>query len=196
MERENQRIMLTKRLLKESMLRLLESKELEKISVTELCRDAGINRATFYRHYEIPRDVLSEIGKDLFYEMHQTVGIPHSNPEIKTAIEKLCAFMEKNMEQMRIIIKGTSESDFTSFVSDIYVELWNEIRKVNILADLNDEDLQLLILYSAGGSYFVLRHWLLGNIRKSSKEMAAYLYELLNKMDWANVCDHLGLLHR
>jgi len=196
MERENQRIMLTKRLLRESMLRLLEAKELDKISITELCRDAGINRATFYRHYEIPRDVLNEIGKDLFYEMYRTVGVPRSKPEIKTTIEKLCAFIEKNMEQMRIIVKGTTESDFTAFVGDIYADLWDEIRKVNILSDLNDEDLQLLILYSAGGSYFVLRHWLLGNIRKSSNEMAVYLYELLNKMDWVSVCDRLGLLHR
>ena len=61
MERENQRIMLTKRLLKESLLRLLERKELDKISITELCREAGINRATFYRHYEIPRDILNEL---------------------------------------------------------------------------------------------------------------------------------------
>ena len=45
--KENQRITLTKRLLKESLVRLMEAKSLQKISVSELCKDAGINRATF-----------------------------------------------------------------------------------------------------------------------------------------------------
>ena len=50
--KENQRITLTKKLLQEGLLRLLETKRLDKISVTELCREAGINRATFYNHYD------------------------------------------------------------------------------------------------------------------------------------------------
>ena len=98
MEQENQRIMLTKRLLKESMLRLLQERPLEKISITELCRNAGINRATFYRHYEIPRDVLNEIGKDIFYEMRKELEMPKFQSDIKAFIEKLCLFMENNMD--------------------------------------------------------------------------------------------------
>lgn len=54
MDRENQRIAITKRLLKESLMRLLQEKELEKINITELCKDAGVNRATFYRHMRSP----------------------------------------------------------------------------------------------------------------------------------------------
>ncbi len=58
---QNQRIMLTRRLLKEALLRLLESAPLDKISVTQLCQEAGVNRATFYRHYTSQEDVLQEI---------------------------------------------------------------------------------------------------------------------------------------
>ena len=47
----NQRIALTKRLLQEGLIRLLEKKPLDKNSVTELCGESGINQATFYRHY-------------------------------------------------------------------------------------------------------------------------------------------------
>ena len=49
-QKENQRITLTKKLLQEGLLRLLEVKTLDNISVTELCRESGINRATFYNH--------------------------------------------------------------------------------------------------------------------------------------------------
>ena len=59
-QKENQRIALTKKLLQEGLLRLLEVKTLDKISVTELCRESGINRATFYNHYTSPQDLRSE----------------------------------------------------------------------------------------------------------------------------------------
>ena len=52
--KENQRIALTRRLLQEGMLRLLAQKKLEDISVTALCKESGINRATFYNHYTSP----------------------------------------------------------------------------------------------------------------------------------------------
>ena len=56
--KDDQRIALTKRLLREGLLRLLSKTDLNKISVTQLCIESGINRATFYRHYEEPRDIL------------------------------------------------------------------------------------------------------------------------------------------
>ena len=50
--KDDQRTALTKRLLREGLLRLLSKTDLNKISVTQLCIESGINRATFYRHYD------------------------------------------------------------------------------------------------------------------------------------------------
>ena len=47
MQKENQRVMLTKQLLKESLIYLMKKKEIQKVSVSELCHNAGINRVTF-----------------------------------------------------------------------------------------------------------------------------------------------------
>lgn len=194
MDRENQRITVTKRMLKEGMLRLLEEKELDKINVTELCRDAGINRATFYRHYQIPRDVLLEIEMDMYYDLRKRVDMPQKSEDIRHAIEVLCSYMEENAKLLRIIMQSNSDTDFAMFVNSIYGEIWGEICKVGVLQNLSDEDVQLLTLYCAGGSYFVLRQWLLGNVHKSAKQMAEYVYDLLNKTDWITLSSHLGLL--
>lgn len=194
MERENQRITVTKRMLKESMLRLLKEKELDKINVTELCRDAGVNRATFYRHYEIPRDVLVEIEKELYYEIKKRIRMPKTPEDIRSEMEKLCSYMEENAELLRIIIQSNTDTDFVIFINSIYAELWNEFCNVGVLKNLNSEDGQLLALYCAGGSYFVLRQWLLGYIHKTSKQMADYVYALLNKTDWATIITQIGLL--
>ena len=45
--KENQRIAVTKRMLQEGLLRLLRTQPIDKIKVTELCEESGINRATF-----------------------------------------------------------------------------------------------------------------------------------------------------
>ena len=44
----------------EALLALLEEKDLEYITVKEICRRAGVNRSTFYLHYETIADLVNE----------------------------------------------------------------------------------------------------------------------------------------
>lgn len=47
-------------LMDEALLVLLERKPFEYITVKEICEKAGVNRSTFYLHYENMNDLLSE----------------------------------------------------------------------------------------------------------------------------------------
>ena len=47
-------------LMNEALLILLEKKEYEFITVKEICEKAGVNRSTFYLHYETIDDLLEE----------------------------------------------------------------------------------------------------------------------------------------
>lgn len=47
-------------LMDEALLQLLEQKEFEFITVKEICQKAGVNRSTFYLHYENTNDLLVE----------------------------------------------------------------------------------------------------------------------------------------
>ncbi len=44
----------------EAFLKLLNEKEFEYITVKEICKEAGVNRSTFYLHYETVGDLLDE----------------------------------------------------------------------------------------------------------------------------------------
>lgn len=44
----------------EAFLSLLEKKDFEYITIKEVCEHAGVNRSTFYLHYETTRDLLME----------------------------------------------------------------------------------------------------------------------------------------
>jgi len=44
----------------EALICLLEKKDFEYITIKEICQEAGVNRSTFYLHYENTRDLLEE----------------------------------------------------------------------------------------------------------------------------------------
>ena len=48
-----------------ALMVLLEKKGLEYITVSEICREAGVNRSTFYLHYETVGDLLKETTRYL-----------------------------------------------------------------------------------------------------------------------------------
>ena len=73
MKKVNQRIMLTKRLLKESFAEMLHEKDIRKISIRELCANAGINHCTFYKYYGSQYDLLQEMEDDLLQSTEQAL---------------------------------------------------------------------------------------------------------------------------
>ena len=44
----------------EALIYLLEKKDIEYITVKEICNSAGVNRSTFYLHYEAINDLIEE----------------------------------------------------------------------------------------------------------------------------------------
>lgn len=49
----------------EALIALLEVKDLEYITVKEICTKAGVNRSTFYLHYETIADLVNETMKNI-----------------------------------------------------------------------------------------------------------------------------------
>lgn len=60
MNKNESRYYNTALLMDEALLLILENKEYEFISVKEVCAKAGVNRSTFYLHYETMDDLLNE----------------------------------------------------------------------------------------------------------------------------------------
>ena len=68
MKNEDTRVQFTKKVLKDALLRILKDKPIGKVTIKELCEEAGLNRGTFYLHYNEPNDVLMEIESDFVRE--------------------------------------------------------------------------------------------------------------------------------
>lgn len=66
---ESRKTQYTKSVIRESFLSLLREKPVEKITVTELCAKADINRSTFYAHYLDVYDLKEKLEQSFFEEM-------------------------------------------------------------------------------------------------------------------------------
>lgn len=194
MAQENQRVVITKRMLREGLLRLLQTKELEKINITELCKEAGINRITFYRHYETPRDVLLEMENDLLDELKRSMRTPQSLAELRQYMEEVCDFLDAHIDQLKIMIQNDTDSDFLYLFNDFFQEIHKGGGLTGVLGEADPELLEIMSIYSAGGGYFLMRQWLLGNIKKTPKEIATIFYSQLCNIDWVNLSKQLGLM--
>lgn len=71
------RIVKTKRSIRSAFLRLLEQKPLEQITVTELARQAEINKGTFYLHYRDIYQLADQLQTKVLQEILQE--IPHTD---------------------------------------------------------------------------------------------------------------------
>ena len=180
-KKENQRIILTKRLLQEGLLRLLETKELDKISVTELCRESGINRATFYNHYSSPQDLLADLELRMTEELSQITHNPKYNNDISRQIEAVCTYYQENARSILTLARCHADSD----LADIFYELNQKLRsqhKINIRTNATDADSAHLIstfLYT--GTYHMIREWLVKDIQKTPREITDLVLTIVSK---------------
>ena len=109
-QRENQRIMLSKRLIKESLIVQLGQESIHKISIRTLCAGAGINRSTFYKHYGSQYDVLAEIEEDLIRSIQATL----SEGDMERMIAAICTYIEQNVAMIALLIGNNVDPEFPS----------------------------------------------------------------------------------
>ena len=181
MPKENQRVAISKRLLKDGIMRLLKKKNINEISVSELCEEAEINRTTFYRHYQTPHDVLLEIEFDFvndFYEVPVS-AIDAKNMD-KHAV-RMCKFLYDNKESAKIFIRNNTDSDFTQIFqnfTDGFIASRSVLYKGR---DVDDDTLHLMTTFFSYGVYSLVRQWLIEDIDKTPEEIADLIVGSFNR---------------
>jgi len=109
-KKTDRRIIMTKRLLKESLIEILKEKDIYHVSIRELCDNADINRTTFYKYYGSQFDLLADMENDLLEFISKTVKINEDDPE--KIVSSACEYLEDNIEFGRLIINNNVDPAF------------------------------------------------------------------------------------
>ncbi len=148
---------LTKKAITEAFLEILTEKPLEKITVNDITSRCGINRNTFYYHYQdIPsllENILSEAADTFVLEY----------PQLNSIDECLAAAMEFARANKRVIMHIFSSGSHSN-ISSLWKICDHVIRKYSETvfpdAPISDSDRELFIRYHKCATFGLIIDWL------------------------------------
>ena len=101
MERqEDKRIRRTKKLLRQALTRLMQQKDFKSITVTDVVREADINRGTFYAHYRDVYDLRERIEAEMIADFRGMIaGLrPSETASLQPVLSRAVDYLEENRE--------------------------------------------------------------------------------------------------
>ncbi|MBQ0140172.1 MAG: TetR/AcrR family transcriptional regulator [Kurthia sp.] len=83
MKKVDTRILKTKEAFHQAFFLLLQETPFEEMTISMICKEAGINRGTFYRHYETKDVLFEEVIEKISDDLIQAYYIPYeANPKL------------------------------------------------------------------------------------------------------------------
>lgn len=189
------RIIKTKKALRNAIHELLKTTTFEKLTVSQICKKAEINRVTFYSHYvdkyELLQDYLENLYENILLKTKAAV-INYQDP-----IEKIIQFGKKLAQNIIDICVERKEviSSFGNQENSILVSMIDKIASEQLQAILNESkkiihlknDPSLLIPFIVGGTCRVIYDWIENNQGKSTLQFKQNVDQFLTSLLTNNI---------
>ena len=111
---EDKRIRRTKKLLRQALTRLMQQKDFQSITVTDVVREADINRGTFYAHYRDVYDLREKIEAEMIEDFRELIADlhPSGTSNLQPVLARAVDYLEENREIVTALIKVNAPDGF------------------------------------------------------------------------------------
>lgn len=154
--------------LQSALFALMKTEEFSAISITGICKKAGISRTAFYRNFVSKEDLLECAVEDYTSAMIAKIGSPFRETTDETWYRKMFACVYDHAEKLITLFHAGLKYKYLSIV--------------NSLA-LHDPALpereRFVRLVWAGAIVNVIIDWADGDFRESPEKISAYCADLL-----------------
>lgn len=174
-ESTDPRILRSRRMLMDSLVKLLSKKEFADISVQDIADEATLNRATFYLHYPDKNALLRAMTAERFRALIARRGLSFTNCDgaLRAIALGVCDHLAETTGCPGQLAKMPLESSIIPVVEDIFREgAVNHPVKPGI-------DLQLLATTAAWAIFGAARGWYQTPDRISAEEMAGKIGDMV-----------------
>lgn len=175
--KENRRVQMTKRLLKDSVFELLELKPLNKITIKEICDNANINRTTFYKYYGDQYSLVKEAEDELLNKTSEFILNINKKNEKVIILSEFLDYIKKNADIFRILLNPNSNTDFRYKLLNVVVII---VTSENYNLNLNDEDKKYLYEMIIMGSIGTVELWLNSSCKKPVDNLAELILNFVS----------------
>lgn len=173
MAKKDYRVMLTQKMFKSAFLQLLTTKPIQEITVKELCDEAGVNRGTFYSHYQDIYELLEQIEQEMFLQLQEIfIRYTSSTHSAESFYHGLLDVFKQNYEMCIMLLGKNSDRNFvnklldygkTIFINTVEHQV-TDVAKVERFYD-----------FVSGGCLSVLQRWIVSGMKVTLDEMAKFL---------------------
>lgn len=181
-EKTDRRIKYTKQVLKESLIKLLQTHHIAKISVKMLCKEADINRSTFYAHYSDQYELLRTLELEIIEEFRNYIKNQPVTEQLDSTValmKQLLEYAAQNADLFRVLLNDHGDREF---IRDIMTLTQEQI----ILSLKHDQSLdqrtsEYLQCFIVTGALKIVQKWIEEGSVESPQEMAELISGLLFK---------------
>jgi AcrR family transcriptional regulator len=170
------RILRSRRMLMDSLERLLKKKEFEDISVQEIADDATLNRATFYLHYPDKNALLQAMTESRFRDLIERRGITFTdcNGALRAIALGVCDYLAETTSCPGQLAQIPLEGSIIPVVEDMFKEgLAHHGMAPGV-------DAALLAATAAWAVFGAARRWFQTPNRVPAEDMAAWIETMVN----------------
>ena len=152
--------------IKKSLVESLENEPFESLTVTKLCGNAGITRASFYKYYKNTADVLQDLKDDFFSKIDPKKPIREVQIDVLKQI--------RDNRTLAYIFFTSSNPVFkeNEAESKALQTLFEE--RIRLSAPDKEEAAFLFDNFRVS-SYAILLNWIRNGCRESEEKMADYI---------------------
>lgn len=175
------RTRVTKLLIKESFLSLLKTTPLNKITVTEICHKAEINRVTFYKYYMDVFDLYEKTLNDTISKSVESMLEKYRTTNLQGAIFAVFQDVHSHADEYAALFSDKVDSYHLSKCFGLCISNISNMEDIAI-SNIPNEERLLLKTYISYGGYGVLSDWVLRGMKESPETIANNLYNIMARI--------------
>ncbi|MCQ4085437.1 TetR/AcrR family transcriptional regulator [Saccharibacillus sp. JS10] len=182
-EKIDPRIVRTRNMLRDALIELLKEKSYDKITISNITERAGVNRKTFYLHYETKDHLLQKVTDQILDEMlgeaEKAQPVDLSIDEMQQDIAgQIFTYVKKHRTFFEVMFERKAMTDFVQYMKRYFARFYEKK-----FADLDESRLPVqkdVIASYIGSAYVgVIHGWLNDGMKQTPEEMTQQMM-LLN----------------
>ena len=173
-KKEDRRVRRTKKLLTQALTQLMQTQQINEITVKELTDLADMNRGTFYLYYKDIYDMLEKIEDGIFEALEEITSLhEHDNmaAQTKPILLDLFRFIAENQEMCRVLLSPHGDMNFLHRLNGVVREKCLEIWPAN-QENQSEADFEYHYSFVMFGCAGLIRAWVNRNCQESAVQMA------------------------
>ena len=171
-KKEDRRVRRTRKILTQALTELMQTKQINEISVKELTDLADMNRGTFYLYYKDIYDMLEKIEDAMFERLNEIVALrDHEDLSAQTRLIllDLFRFIEENQEMCRVLLSPKGDISFLHRLNEVLREKCLQFYRAS------EPGATEAVVGCAG----IIRAWVMRDCSEAPEEMADLTNEMI-----------------